>query len=199
MVDWGQIREPFRWRSLLFNEHFNILQAIEGAVKIFWSEKKLDHRQINPVVTIRMNWSMERLEDFWEVYWGSILIPWLRWEVLRTGTWAMARKTEWRTDFEKISERNLATWSPGVGVSRCCNQILFCIILLTSNQHFLIRISWDVGGRMYWNQNVLFFHFPWPTLIYGILSKHRLLPHHCHHYLSYESTTCFLFIVVKNT
>lgn len=115
MVDWGQIRELLRWRRLLFNEHFNILQAIKEALKIFWSEKKFDHRQVNLVVTIRMNWSMERLEDFWEVYWGSILIPWLRWEVLRAGTWAVARKNLVENRFCKDFRDKLGNMEPQSG------------------------------------------------------------------------------------
>lgn len=42
----------------------------ERDVKVFLSEEKLDHRQINLVVTVEMGWSMEKLEYLR----GSLLI-----------------------------------------------------------------------------------------------------------------------------
>lgn len=48
MVDWGQIREPLGLRILLFNEYFGILQAIEGAVKVFDQKKNL--------ITYKLTW-----------------------------------------------------------------------------------------------------------------------------------------------
>lgn len=77
----------------------------EGAVKVFWSEEKLDHRQVNLVVTIQMNWNMERLEELGEVFWEPILLQWLRWEVLRAKTWPVTGDIEWRQILKDFWEK----------------------------------------------------------------------------------------------
>ena len=109
----------------------------ERDVKVFWSEEKLDHRQINLVVTVEMGWSMERLEYLR----GSLLIA--HYNVMGgTESRNMGRILSVELILkgfrEKLDKVELLSGS------RCFSWMLFCIIPLTSDQLCSYHEMWVV-------------------------------------------------------